>query len=471
MNKGKWWKISNSISLLFLVLIGTMWLYTTKKYQPNENELTNHIEVNKYLSNNFTRLSDKELIPTGIFIQSLKFNNSTEVNFTGYIWQIYDSSQYKDIPGVEIPVGFVLPEQVESGENIAPTFAYREQIQENQEVIGWYFEATLKQAFDYSKYPFDHKIVWIRFWSRDFDRETILVPSFDSYKSTGLNDAFGYDQRIVLDNWQLLETFFDYRRQGYNTNFGITGENFYNQPELYFNIVIERNFFNSFVIYILPLIIIASLVFATLMMITKDKEQASLFGLDTSGVVEVCAGLFFVILLSQVQIREEFASSRIVYLEFFYPLMYVALLGVSVNSYIFYRVNTESNLILKWINYEDNIIPKLIYWPTLLGSATIITAVVLLPEPQHKALNQEQNLSFLFDKKLSTEVEFNFKLNNLSQSTNHLAKSDFDFFPFTSKHGYNLYADKGWTSEPDLVIPNSYLQGLSLDDSNITWNE
>ena len=409
MNKGKWWKISNSISLLFVVLIGVMWFYTTKKYHPNHSELTNQTEVDQYLSDNFPELPQKR-IPTGIFIQSLKFNNSTEVNFTGYIWQIYDQSKYKDIPGKKIPVGFVLPEVVDSGNNLAPTFAYRYPIKDNQEVIGWYFEATLKQVFDYSKYPFDHKIAWIRFWSRDFERETILVPSFESYKSTELNDAFGYDKNIVLGHWKLLETFFDYRSQPYNTNFGFYGEDFQNQPELYFNIVIERRFLNSFIVYILPLIIIACLAFATVMMITKDEEQASLFGMNTSGVIGVCSGLFFVVLLSQVQIREQFAGSSIVYVEFFYPLMYITLLGVSVNSYIFYRINTENNLVFKWINYEDNVIPKLIYWPVFLGNATIITAVVLLPGNQEPTFNQDQEQSLLLDKKFAATTWFPFKL-------------------------------------------------------------
>ena len=406
MNKGQWWKLSNSISLFFVILIGVIWLYTTKKYDPNHNELTNAAEVDKYLSDNFSDLPP-ERIPTGVFIQSLKFNSSSEVNFTGYIWQIYAQSKYKDIPDEEIPVGFILPETVDTGSNIKPTFAYRNQIEGDKEVIGWYFEATLKQIFDYSKYPFDHKTVWIRFWSRDFEQETILVPSFKSYKSTGLNDAFGYDQNIVLGHWKLLETFFDYRQQQYNTNFGLQGEDFQNQPELYFNIVIERRFLNSFVVYILPLIIIACLAFATLMMITKDKEQTSIFGINTSGVIGVCSSLFFVVLLSQVQIRKEFSGSNIVYVEFFYPVIYVALLAVSVNSYIFSRINTENNIVLKWINYEDNIIPKLIYWPVLLGNATIITAVILLPQQEVAIFYPLQAESLLAEESLSLEFRNN----------------------------------------------------------------
>ncbi|MEO0841433.1 MAG: hypothetical protein AAF063_21320 [Cyanobacteria bacterium J06643_5] len=405
MDKGKWWNISNSVSLLFLVLIGFIWVYTNKKYDPNVNQLTNQAEVNKYLTDNFPDLPRKR-IPTGVFVESFKFNNSSEVTLSGYVWQIYEQSEYKDVNTENIPVGFIFPEAVERGSNVEPKLVFREKIEGNKEVITWLFEATLKQKFNYSKYPFDHKTVWIRFWSRDFGQQNVLVPSFASYESTELNDSFGYDSNIVLGQWQLLNTFFDYRKQRYNTAFGIYDQdNQKNQPELYFNIVIKRRFLNSFIIHILPLVIIACLVFATLMMITKDEKQASMFGINTSGVIGVCSGLFFLILVSQVQIREQFAGSSTVYVEFFYPLMYVSLLGISVNSYLFSRINKGNNSVLKWIDYEDNIIPKLIYWPVLLGSATIISAVILLAQEETSKLNQNQQQSFLLDKRFSANKE------------------------------------------------------------------
>lgn len=400
MNKRKWWNISNSVSLLFLVLIGLIWVYTDKKYDPDKNQLAKQEDVerelNKYLPNTF-----KERIPTGVFIQSLKFNNSSEVNLTGYVWQIYEKSkdQNKDDDDKEIRAGFIFPEAVDSGSNKEPTFVDRRDIEGNQEVITWYFEATLKQKFKYLKYPFDHKTVWIRFWSRDFGEKTVLVPSLDSYQSTKPEDKFGYDKDIVLGHWNPTNTFFNYRNHKYNTAFGIYKNNgeLNKQPELHFNIVLKRRFLNSFIINILPLAIIACLVFATLMMITKDEKQASIFGMNTSGVIGVCSGLFFVILVSQVQIREQFAGSKIVYIEYFYPLMYVSLLGISVNSYLFSRTKKDNNSVLKWIDYEDNIIPKLIYWPVLLGSATIISAVVLKPLEEASGLNKNKQQSFLLD--------------------------------------------------------------------------
>ena len=387
----------------------------TKRYSPNTNQLTSQSKINDYLSESFSGLPQNR-IPTGVFIQSLKFNSSSEVNLTGYVWQIYDQSLYKDTSDDKIPVGFILPETVESGSNIEPKLTYRKNIGDDQEVVGWYFESTLKQKFNYTKYPFDHKTVWIRFWSTSFDRENILVPVLDSYQSTRIDDAFGYDEDIALGPWDIEETFFDFKKHNYNSNFGLysIGEaDPQPLPELYFNVVVRRRFLNSFIVYILPLILIACLIFSTLLMITKNKDQASMFGVNTSSVIGVCSGLFFVVLLSQVQIREQFAGSNIVYVEYFYPLMYTALLGISVNSYLFFGANLENNLILKWIDYEDNIVPKLIYWPVLLGSATIITAAVLLPPEKDPSSdisklspNQTQVQAFFPDKQLADESDF-----------------------------------------------------------------
>ncbi|MGK7888324.1 MAG: hypothetical protein AB4042_03255 [Leptolyngbyaceae cyanobacterium] len=381
MNVQKWWAISNTISAFFLVFIGAIWFSTTKIYRHDINQLTNQEAVNEYFAREFPNES-REILRTGIFIQSLKFNNSSEVNFTGYIWQEFDKEKYAGITDDEIPVGFVFPEAVESGSNIEPYIAYRK-IKGDREVISWYFESTLKQSFDYSRYPFDDKVAWIRIWNNDFTQSVHLVPDFESYASTDARDSFGFDQNIVLGHWILQETFFDYKKHTYNSDFGLgltQGDMEKAYPELYFNIALKRRFLDSFIIHILPLMIIACLIFATLLMLINNLEKQEKLGMDTSGVISVCSGLFFVVLLSQIQIREQFAGSGMVYVEYFYPLMYVALLGVSVNSYLLSAPNDGKSPILNWINEGDNIHPKLLFWPLLLGSAALITALVLLPE-------------------------------------------------------------------------------------------
>lgn len=50
-----------------------------------------------------------EVIPTGIFIQSLQFTNANDIKITGYIWQQFND--YKAAKVIEQPQ-FIFPEMV-----------------------------------------------------------------------------------------------------------------------------------------------------------------------------------------------------------------------------------------------------------------------------------------------------------------------------------------------------------------------
>lgn len=354
-----------------------MWFRIDHSYQPNLEQLAKEAEIIPHLKKRGLSLKKSEAIPTGIFLQSLKFNNATEVNITGYIWQKYNKSVFADIPaGQDIPVGFILPEAVDSGENLEPQQAYRRSINAKEEVIGWYFESTLKQRFNYQKYPLDHKTVWLRIWGKDFGRSNVLVPDLQAYESTQPGDAFGFDKSIVLGDWKVEETFFDFKTPRYDMDFGL-GKPLSETPELYFNIVLRREFLGAFIVNLVPLLISAILLFATLLTITAREGQADIFGFNTSGVLGVCSALFFVVLIAHIQIRQEFPGSGIIYIEYFYLAMYTALLGVAVDAYLFTHDKYSSQF--KFISYEDNIIPKLIFWPTLLGASTFYSFLILKP--------------------------------------------------------------------------------------------
>ena len=168
----------------------------TESYKPNQSQLFDDAAAQRFLQTHANDEVEPPLyIPTGIFLQSFQFVNATEVNITGYIWQRYTKGIHDDLSR-----GFVLPEAVNSGDNIKAKQAYK-RISGKTEVIGWYFESTLRQSFDYSKYPLDHKTLKIRLWHKDFNRNVILVPDCGAYVSTGPKDAFGFDERIELGGW------------------------------------------------------------------------------------------------------------------------------------------------------------------------------------------------------------------------------------------------------------------------------
>lgn len=377
MDEKNGWRLSMAVSaVLALALVWLWWLMNA--YQVNPVQLVNKASAEAYLKHHWHHPQTPGgkawvQIPTGVYIASLKFLNSSEVSVSGYVWQ-----HYKDnLPAGIVPkmgqAGFFLPDQVQAGSDIAPQEVYRVR-QGNQVVIGWHFEATLRQPFHYLAYPFDHKTVWVRLWPRNFFTHVILVPDYKAYPATGLKNIFGIAKNIVLGPWDAENAYFGYKPTCYDTTFGV--KNYASDqgyPELYFNFVLKRKWSNAFVLYLLPLFLVASLLFAALLTVTRKPELASAHGFSTSGVLGTCSALFFVVVLAHIQLRDQFAGARVVYLELFYFLMYGMLVAVAVNTYLFSRQAFPS---FKFLHYKDNLIPKLLFWPLLLLGMVLITAGV-----------------------------------------------------------------------------------------------
>ena len=391
MNEKVLWWISFAVTFVFAALVGIRWYIEDSAYEPNECQLTDELAVYNDLSKKLEMAgypSDTDLkgVLTGVFIQSIEFADANDVNLTGYVWQRY----YKT--GPEEPPGVVFPEIINSAGGIPPGTqkeAYRESNNSKdnckefyKEVVGWYFEVTLRQNFDYRKFPLDHKTVWIRMWPGKFLHRTLLLPDFAAYRSTDLDDAFGIDEDIVLGNWNIEETFYDYHLPDYDTNFGIPGEGQNPKifPELYFNIVLKRNFINEFIIYLIPLLTVAALLFLILLATTSEREKAERFDFSILGVIGVNSALFFVVIIAHIQLRREFLGSGLVYLEYFYLVMYFVILAVTLDAYLV-SIGWQARL----LRYKDHLIPKVLYWPFLFGSGVTITwlALYLLdPEKQ-----------------------------------------------------------------------------------------
>ena len=297
------------------------------------------------------------MVPTGIFLQSLEFSSANNVIVTGYIWQ---DDPYGNTSGLSL--GVIFPE----AEQIQISKAY-----DDGSVRGWYFWAVLRQPFDYSKYPFDSENVWIRIWNKDFHNNNILVPDLDSYEVIRPDTKPGLENDFVLEGWEVQDSFFSYRINSYNTDFGIEDRKKSVSPELYFNVGTKRNFMSSFIPDMVPIIVVTLLLFAVLMISTKHEQKKDLYGFNSSTVLAYCAALFFVLVVSHVSLREKLPTDGIIYLEYFYFILYFAILFVSVNSILF-----ASNTKLNFIHFKDNLIVKLLFWPVITMLALGITLVV-----------------------------------------------------------------------------------------------
>jgi hypothetical protein len=367
MHKRRWWWGAAIVSAACVTVIVLAWQHKIGTYLPRAEQLDTSEVVQAQLGEYLRTTRDAPVfVPTGIFIQSLAFLNAADVNITGYVWQKYD-----DTVSSEITRGFVFPEQVDSSGTVLE-IAYRHR-EEGVEVIGWYFDATVRQPFDYSDYPLDRHDIWLRLWHADFARNIILTPDLDAYNSHSKLGIFGVDEEIVPGGWAIEDTYFHYRFHSYDTNFGITdyvGKR--NFPELYYNIVVGRKFRNAFIINLVPLLVVAVLLFGVLMMVTGEQPGIGRFGLKTMDVVATASALFFVVMLAHIQLRERFAGAHIVYLEYFYLVSYIAILLVALNAYLFAR-RREGRY--GFISHHDNFFPKVVFWPALLGTLAVITVV------------------------------------------------------------------------------------------------
>ncbi|WP_170431135.1 hypothetical protein [Ruegeria arenilitoris] len=385
IEKKVWW-ISGALTFGLAVLLFRL-LVALNHFEGDPTQLPDQASVDEYLQK--LGNAPEYRVKTGIFVKSFSFIGASDVHVSGYVWQHYEDGIHDAIKPAEGEVGFILPEATDAANGLIEE-VYRMD-QDGSELIGWYFEQTLRQSFDYTSYPFDHKTVWVRFWPGEFDVNVALIPDFSAYPATGPEDIFGIDPSIVMGTWERENTYFDYRLSDLDTTLGI-GENEFqiNQPELHYNFVIKRNFGNAFIVHMIPLIVVTMLLFGAVMTVTRLPNLVERHDFSTSSVIGTCSVLFFVILLAHVQLREGFAGSPVIYMESFFFLMYFLLLAVSINTYLFASEAVPS---LRFIHYKDNLYPKAAFWPFVLLCMVGITAYNLSfkADPDDEAVIEMQN--------------------------------------------------------------------------------
>ena len=360
------WIVSALISLVCLVVLGSSWygVYSAPPVpHPNDTVVTTPDEVRRYLAAHAPAPKQGReppvLIPTGLYIQAIEFKGPYNILVSGYVWQRYAN----DLPP-DLDRGIVMPEAESS------TFKQVYQTKQgNEELIGWSFQATLRQQFDYSRYPLDRQLIWLRLWHIDFERNVYLAPDLEAYASLDPAALPGLDTDLVLENWSIQQSFFSYRAGHYNANFGIqgyvTGQR---QPELHFSISIKRYMLSALISrMVAPLVILLQL-FVIVMVIGTDSKRLEQFGVRPGAVIFTCAAFFFAVLVAQNSLRDEVKAYGLVYLESLHILTYFIILAVATNSVLLVaRPN------LRLFRDNDNMWVEVSYWPVILLVMVVIT--------------------------------------------------------------------------------------------------
>jgi hypothetical protein len=302
-------------------------------------------------------------VPTGVYLNTLRFDSNNNVVVTGLVWQRYP----RDFPK-ELARGFIFP----NAESLETTEAFHRQ-DARGDLVETSFKAALRQDFDKTvKYPFDQTVIRLPLWPRDFDAQVCLVPDLDSYNVLNPGSLPGVEKALVLPGWNKDKSYFGFLEPTYSTTFGAQEKNSAGRPpELSFQLTLSRQFLDPFISAMLPVIVVACLLYTLLMVGTKDRDRVRATGFSAINILAATATLLFPVIYAQISLRGRIASSHLLYLEYFYFVMYAVILLVAANALAF--ALGKNGL----INLEDNALAKLTYWPVVLGTFFLISLIFL----------------------------------------------------------------------------------------------
>jgi hypothetical protein len=342
------WVSSIAFSLLCLACIVTVCALATGLHRYAGLAVTNSTAVERYLERYRRGLKRAETvyqIPTGITLSTISFPDAKSAAVSGFIWQRYAASMPKDVQRA-----FLLPQQVDGDPKINEV---QRVLVGKDEVIVWYFGATLQQDFDPTRFPLDYRDIIIRILPKELRRNVVLVPDFPAYALLNPPSMPGVSRDIPVINWRLLSSFFGYQTVNYTTNMGIPARTERSDiPVLLFHVMTRRNFLGPFIVYLLPGLVIAGLFFAYLVS-HKETEEINLI----SGLAYMAA-LFFVIAVAHAGLREAIAAVGITFLDCLYLLLYFAGGYLVLDMFVVVKYPH-----LWFIRYNRNLVAKLLYWP------------------------------------------------------------------------------------------------------------
>lgn len=322
------------------------------------NQLLDTPAVDAYLASKGVNASSV-FVKTGIFLTHMEFTSANNVQVSGYVWQIYPPNVSKDLQR-----GVVFPEASNGGYDNMQT-AYDVTRPDGTQILGWHFDLTFRQRFDYARYPFDQQDVWIRMWHRDFERGAILVPDFEGHPPWVPSEMIGLEKQFVYSGWTPVFTGYGYLENVYNSTFGF-GK--YTPrppfPELVYTASLRRLPTGPLVNHVIPLVVIYMLTFAILLFMVKDEERSF-------AILGALAGLFFLTLLNHQQINTVAAADGLSFLGVASAIMYVSFFAVAANGLAVARLDIP---VLEWRN---NLLGKLLFLPVTVLALALASARIL----------------------------------------------------------------------------------------------
>ena len=368
------WLFSFSLGSIFFANIVFMWFLSINKdlYNSNDQEtkILSTATIDNYIENRDTKLKqiDSSLksveIPTGIFLYDIDFKSAYDVAIIGKIWQkIPDSFELKN------ETTFIFPQASATGISVRTRPMSKEHI-DGFWVYSYDFNATIQFDFNYLKFPLSFKKLDLQITYPHVNDNVVLVPDLLSYELIDPSFKPGISSDIYMPNSKVVESYFTFNEHNFFSNLGNNkNKGLKDTAVLTFNVLIKNDIISSIISNIIPIFIIAIMIF--LLPFTVDKKEGKVKEGGALNIIQAAGGFFFVLLLSHIQLRNNIQTPGLIYLETFYFVMYFMLAIMSTSVMLFLKTNDHPIL-----EYKHNLIFKISYWPVLLFFIYMITLFI-----------------------------------------------------------------------------------------------
>ena len=360
-------------TLLFLNILFVWYLNTNQKFYESNDQ---HVKILSTTTiDNYLKERSKELkqidaslksveIPTGVFLYDIDFKNAYDVAIIGKIWQkIPDDFELRN------ETTFVFPQASATGISVRTRPMGKEHI-DGYWIYFYDFNATIQFDFDYLKFPLNYKKLDLQIVYPHVKDNVVLTPDIPSYEFIDSSLKPGISNDIYMPNSKVIESYFSFHEHNFYTNFADNNVKYLeNTSVLTFNVLIKNVIISSIISNVIPIFIIAVMVF--LLPFTVDKRDGEVKEGGSLNIIQAAGGFFFVLLLAHIQLRNNIETPGFIYLETFYFVMYFMLAIMSASVLIFLKTNKFSIL-----EYKHNLIFKLSYWPFLLFAIYIISLFI-----------------------------------------------------------------------------------------------
>ncbi len=365
-NRQSLWFLVLFVSMLLGLNVVLIWIFQVQsgKFKMQSNVVENNKDVESFFAvhkqqNPNIYQNKSYTVPIGFLFYSIEVGKQNHpqgdtVMLYSYPWLTYDKEKDKDLTGT-----FIVMNATKD-----TTWAHDSLESGNKKILNWQELTQINGNFDYAKYPFDQQQITISFEHNQSLKNIFLVPDFESYK-VATKPYPQLDQSIQIPGWTITNAYFYYELSNYPTDFGIP--NYWqikNYPFLSYTIQIQRKFLEPLITGLLPMLIIFFIVFASLIILSRLMNVRS----SINGLLALLSSLFFANLVSYQTLQRAINTPNITYFKAFYMITYAIIFMAALNCLLYaYRPNS-------FVQYENNLIPRLLYWPLV---TTIFFAITL----------------------------------------------------------------------------------------------